>query len=188
MAPFVLVRHARPLRDSSVSPSDWDLDPSGTGVLAGLAKTLRGLGLQGFRTSAEPKAAQTGRVLADLLEVPTELDARLNEVSRPEVRSDTAFSESARTYLTGGTVAGWETLGSVVRRMQHAVTDASEIGCVGFVSHGTAMSLFLEHLGLVRAWDFYLQLTSPDGWLIDGPTLRRLGTIGDETGTCPSVD
>ena len=104
------------------------------------------------------------------------------------MRSDAAFRETAKTYLTGGTVAGWESQGSVLQRMQHAVADASEIGFVGFVSHGTAMSLFLERLGHVHAWDFYMQLTSPGGWLVDGPTLRRLGTIGDQTGTCPSIN
>ena len=71
--------------------------------------------------------------------------------------------------------------------MRRAIADALEIGFVGFVSHGTAISIFLECLGLVRAWDFYTQLTSPDGWLVDGPVLRRLGTTGDEIGTCPSV-
>jgi hypothetical protein len=71
--------------------------------------------------------------------------------------------------------------------MHRAVADTLEIGFVGFVSHGTAMSIFLERLGLVRAWDFYTLLTSPDGCLVDGPVLRRLGTTSDEIGTCPSV-
>lgn len=187
MGPFVLVRHAKPLRDASVPPAEWDLDPTDVARIAGLADALRDLGLQGFRTSSEPKAVQTGRVLVDLLEVPTGQDTRLNEVLRPEVGNDVVFMETVKSYLTSGTVAGWEPQGAVLQRMQHAVAGALEIGFVGFVSHGTAMSLFLERLGLVQAWDFYLGLTSPDGWLIDRHTVRRLGSAGDKVGTCPSV-
>ena len=91
MGPFVLVRHARPLRDSSVPPAEWDLDPTGIGDIAELADALRDLGLERLLTSSEAKGVQTGRVLADLLEVPTEHDARLNEVRRPEVSSDVDF-------------------------------------------------------------------------------------------------
>jgi broad specificity phosphatase PhoE len=187
MGPFVLVRHARPLRGSSVPPAEWDLDPIGTGAIAELAGALRDLGLAGLRTSLEAKAVQTGRVLADLLDVPMEQDPRLNEVRRPEVSSDVDFIKTAKTYLAGATVAGWESQGSVDQRMHRAVADAVEIGFIALVSHGTAMSIFLERLGLVRAWNFYTHLKTPDGWLVDGSILRRLGTTGDEIGTCPSV-
>ncbi len=187
MGPFVLVRHAQPLRDASVPPAEWGLDPTGGGSVADLADALRGLGLDGFRTSSQPKAVQTGRVLADLLGIRSEQDARLNEVRRPEVTSDADFVATAKSYLTGGTVAGWEAQDSVVQRMRQAVVDALEIGFVGFVSHGTAMSLFVEHLGLAHAWDFSMHLTSPDAWLVEGHALRRLGITGDEIGTCPSV-
>ena len=187
MGPFVLVRHAKPLRDPSVPPAEWDLDPTETGAITELAGALQDLGLEWLRTSSEPKAVQTGRVLADLLDVSMEQDARLNEVRRTRVPSEADFIVTAQRYLTGATVDGWESQGSVVRRMRHAVADALDVGFVGFVSHGTAMSLFLERLGLLRAWDFYTQLTSPDGWQVDGPALRRLGTTGDEIGTCPSV-
>jgi broad specificity phosphatase PhoE len=175
MGPFVLVRHARPLRDPSVPPAEWDLEPTGVRAVVELAEALRSLDLQGFTTSAEPKAMQTGRVLADLLEVRAEHDARLNEVRRPPVASDADFTEAVKSYLTGGIVSGWEPQESTVQRMRLAIGDALEIGSVGLVSHGTAMSLFLEHLGLVHAWDFFRQLTSPDAWMVDGNIIRRLG-------------
>jgi broad specificity phosphatase PhoE len=186
MGPFVLVRHAKPLRDSSVSPAEWHLDPTGRGAIAELADALRDLGLQGFRTSSEPKAVQTGRLLADSLKVPTEQDARLNEVRRPEVGSDAAFTEAANSYLTGALGPDWESQGSVAQRMRHAVADALAIGFVGVISHGTAMSLYLEHLGLVHAQDFWIQLTIPDAWLIDGRTIRRLGPRVTKSGHVPA--
>jgi broad specificity phosphatase PhoE len=108
MGPFVLVRHAKPHRDSSVPPAEWDLDPTGIGAIAELAQALRDLGLERTLTRSEPKAVQTGRVLADLFSVLTEQDARLNEVRRPEVSSDADFIRTAKTNLTGGTVASWE--------------------------------------------------------------------------------
>jgi len=30
-------------------------------------------------------------------------------------------------------------------------------------------------LGLAGAWEFWSRLTTPDGWLVEGTTIRRLG-------------
>lgn len=144
-------------------------------ALSPLADELRRLGLERLLTSLEPKAVQTGAVLADLLGVRAELDARLHEVRRPTVDDDAAFTRTVETYLSGGAVPGWEAPETVVQRMQHAVEDAVALGFVGLVSHATALSLYVQHLGLASACDFWTRLTTPDGWLVDGTTIRRLG-------------
>ena len=175
VGPFILVRHAQPLRETSLPPAQWDLDPNDIGAISEVADALRGLDLKRFRTSSEPKAVQTGRPLAELLDVPTEQDIRLNEVLRPRIVDDGAFRKGVKSYLNGGHLTGWEAQEDVVRRMSAAVADAHDIGLVGLVSHGIAISLLVEHLGLVRAWGFWMQLASPDAWLVDGCTIRRLG-------------
>ncbi len=178
MDPFVLVRHARPLQDPSLPPAQWSLDPGGAEAIAELVDVVIRLGLQRIRASSEPKALQTGRALAELLEVPAEPDPRLNEVHRPWVGDDCRFMETMQSYLAGDAVTGWEPQETVVARMRDAAADALETGFVGLVSHGTALALFVAHLGLVRAADFWVQLTSPDAWLVDGSTIRRLGASG----------
>jgi broad specificity phosphatase PhoE len=175
MGPIVLVRHARPLQDPSRRPAEWGLHPSGTAALSPLADELRALGPERLLTSPEPKAVQTGAVLADLLGVPTEPDPRLHEVRRPPVRDDAAFTRAVETYLGGGGVVGWEAPETVVQRMQQAVDDALALGLVGFVSHATALSLYVQHLGLAVAWEFWNRLKAPDGWLVEGTTIRRIG-------------
>ena len=178
MGRFVLVRHAKPLRDPSLPPAAWSLDPGAAEAIAELVDVVKCLGLQRIRSSSEPKAVQTGCALAELLELPAESDPRLNEVHRPWVGDDGTFMETVQSYLAGDAVTGWEPQETVVARMQDAARDAFETGFVGLVSHGTALALFVAHLGLVRAADFWVQLTSPDAWLVDGSTIRRLGASG----------
>lgn len=171
-----MIRHAPPLRDGGRPPAEWDLDPDGIGAILGLADALKALGLQRLVTSNEHKAVQTGSVLGDLLDLPTSSDPRLNEVHRPPVAGSGAFTRSVWDYLAGSSIAGWEPRQSVVERMHAAVEDALANGASGIVSHGTAIALFLEHLGLVRAPEFWSDLTSPDAWLVDEPAIKRLGS------------
>jgi broad specificity phosphatase PhoE len=139
-----------------------------------LAGALRGMGLVQFLTSSEPKAIQTGQALASVLEVPATSDSRLGEVARPWVADNSEFVEEVHSYLRGDTIAGWEPHTDVIQRMNDATLNAEELGLVGLVSHGTAISLFLERRGLGRAWDFWCGLTAPDGWLIEAQTVRRV--------------
>jgi broad specificity phosphatase PhoE len=176
MEPFILVRHATPLRDGSLPPAEWHLDPQDLGAIAELASVLRSLGLVELVTSSERKAVQTGEELARLVGLPMVSDSRLNEVHRPFLEDDGDFTDHVKSYLNGGVVAGWERQDIVIERMRSVVEDASSRGFVGLVTHGTAMSLFLEHLRLVQAWQFWGGLANPDGWLIEGPELRRLIT------------
>jgi 2,3-bisphosphoglycerate-dependent phosphoglycerate mutase len=178
MGRLLLVRHARPLRTASLPPAQWNIDPNGVGAIADLAGAVRCLGLQRIRTSSEPKAVQTGSVLAQALRVPAESDLRLNEVHRPWVGDDGAFTEMVQSYLGGGAVTGWESQEAVVARMRDAAGDAIQAGSVVLVSHATALALFVAHLGLARAADFWVQLTSPDAWLVDGSMIRRVGGPG----------
>jgi broad specificity phosphatase PhoE len=175
MGPFMLIRHAQPLRDTSCYPAEWDLGPDSVGAILGLADALRDRGRQRLVTSAERKDVQTGRVFADLLDLATSSDPRLNEVHRPSTGDDGAFGEKVRAYLAGDAVSGWEHHQTVIDRMQGAVEDAASLAPAALVSHGTAMALYLDHLGLVRALEFWPDLTSPDAWVVDGTTLRRLG-------------
>jgi broad specificity phosphatase PhoE len=174
--PFVLVRHAKPVRDSSLSSEDWNLDPNHLGAVSVLAAVLETMGLVQLVSSTERRAVQTGNELAHLVAVPMDSDARLNEVRRPSTESYGAFSEDAKSYLHGATVVGWEQQATVIERMLSAVETVldRDVGLVGFVTHGTVMSVFLGHLGLVQPWDFWRTLTTPDGWLIDGSVVHRL--------------
>jgi hypothetical protein len=99
-------------------------------------------------------------------------------VRRPLEGDDVAFTQNADAYLSGRSVDGWEAQEAVVQRMRHVANDARALGFVGLVSHGTALSLYVQHLGLAAARDFWMRLTTPDAWLVDGVALRRLGPEG----------
>lgn len=99
---------------------------------------------------------QTGQRLADLLRVPVKSDARLNEVRRPRVRDDSEFTKMIQSYLSGDIVTGWEPHETVVQRMQDAI---------GHVTWTSASS---------GAREFWMAFSTPDGWLVDPPTVRRL--------------
>jgi broad specificity phosphatase PhoE len=174
MDQFVLLRHAKPLRDPAEPPTRWSLDPDHLEDISPLADALRGLGLVHVLTSVEPKARGTGGCLASLLNIPVDSDARLGEVNRPHLPDSRDFTERVRSYLRGDAVAGWEPQAVVTQRMRDATEDAGGLGFVALVSHGTAISLFLESLGLVNAWTFWTRMSSPDGWLVEAHAIRRV--------------
>lgn len=61
---LILVRHAKPIIDPEVAAQGWKINGSEIGVVSRLATRLRAYGPDGIVSSLEPKALETGRVLA----------------------------------------------------------------------------------------------------------------------------
>jgi broad specificity phosphatase PhoE len=152
----ILIRHAMPERVPGVPPREWHLGEEGRAA----ARTLAALLPSGARivSSDEPKAVETAEQLGGTVTV----DPRLREVGRPSAWDD-GYRDTARRYIAGERLAGWETHDDVVERFRSAAT-----GDI-VVTHGMAMTLYLSEG--VRFWE---ALTFPDAWSALAGELRRV--------------
>jgi broad specificity phosphatase PhoE len=156
---LVLARHARPEVDPSQPSSSWTIGVDGIEGSMRMAERLRHLGIDLVVSSVEPKAAETGRLVASALDLPFQTGHDLHE----HVRTSTGFLDrgvfeaSVRRFFAepSAKVFGDETADAAAARFGAAVDAIVKVNrgrrlCI--VSHGTVMALHLE-----RRYD-------ADGW------------------------
>src|SRR5687767_7132509 len=85
MPRLILVKHAKPLVTPGVSPERWELSEEGRRQCGPLAERLRPYGPAVVVASEEPKAAETGRVVAEGLGVSFLTAPGLHEHDRNDV-------------------------------------------------------------------------------------------------------
>ena len=162
---MILVRHAMPEVVPGVAPHLWELGPEGRAAARDLAGRLEGVRVV---TSDEPKALQTAEEIAAAHGAELVVDPRLREAARPAAW-DQAYHETARRYLAGEALEGWEPHADVVERF-----GAAARGDI-VVTHGLALTLWLA----VRGWvgesvEFWEALTFPDAYSALAGHLRRV--------------
>lgn len=178
-----LVKHA-PVNVEIGIPSDqWRLAPEADGLARTLAARFRGLDLRRVVTSPEPKAAATGRILAEELVLPAEARAGLEEhhrlVSQQSGGAD-AFRENVRRLFAAPdrVVFGTESADAALARFRAAVngvmaeSDNDEL----IVTHGTVMTLLITAGGGGDPMETWSALALPDHVVLEWPSLRRLDT------------
>lgn len=160
---LVLVRHARALASSDLPSREWPLSEVGRSDAKALARQLDLPSGTPVVSSDELKAKQTAEALAAEIVI----DSRLREVGRPWVEGE--YDATARRWLEGEDLEGWETRSDVVRRMIEAVdeTDARFGRGVCLVSHGLAISVLVAELAVVDRVEFWSRLRFPDCVTID---------------------
>src|SRR5205823_2550130 len=79
VARLILIRHARPVVEPDVPSSRWHLSDEGRADCRPLAARLTPLGASWVFASVEPKAWETGAIVAQRLEVPCSAVAGLHE-------------------------------------------------------------------------------------------------------------
>jgi broad specificity phosphatase PhoE len=116
--------------------------------------------------SAEPKAEQTARIVAEELGMSVVIDPRLGEVDRPTTW-DGDYREQAAAHLAGKSLPQWEPRDEAIERFGDAIIDLASRegdGDIVVVNHGLALSLFLAanvDLDIVAFWQ---ALRFPDAW------------------------
>jgi broad specificity phosphatase PhoE len=84
--PFlILIRHSVPDIDPKVPPSLWPLTPEGRDLSRALARRIRQLAPEFIVTSVEPKARETGKIIADELGIPCRVRQGLQENDRQDL-------------------------------------------------------------------------------------------------------
>jgi broad specificity phosphatase PhoE len=147
---LVLVKHARPDVDPSVPAAAWTLGVEGLAGSLRLAERLRPLVLDLVVSSVEPKAAETGRLVADALDLTWQTGHDLHEHVRPSVGylGAAVFEASVRRFFSmpSSVVFGDESADAAFERFSSAVEALAKAHkgkrlCI--VAHGTVISLLL---------------------------------------------
>lgn len=168
MSRLVLVKHAMPAIDEDRPSKLWPLSEEGRAAAARLAEKLRGLGPARVAASTEPKAADTGRIIAGTLQAPIVFDDDLVETHRetvgwlPRIEVEAAIEGLFRrpTEL----VYGEETGDAAHARFAAAVERAraaAPIGATIIAAHGTVISLWVSRRLGVDPMSFWRSLPLP---------------------------
>ena len=182
---LILVRHSLPEMVVGVPASQWRLSEEGRLRCQKLAERLAAYGLATIVTSAEPKAVETGQIVAEALGLPFETAPGLHEHERGVVR-DLGSREEFQTQVAclfehpSELVLGHETADQAHARFAGAVAhvveehpagnpsspDSTELVAgsgqsLAVVSHGTVMTLFIARANGLDPIPFWKSLSLP---------------------------
>ncbi len=168
-----LVRHGRPLVDTSRPAHTWELDPQGYDDIWALRESGRLPSLAAWFSSPEPKALGTAGLLTDAqVGVVDDLAEHRRDsagwIDDFEGVVRRAFADPARPAHVG-----WEPLADCRRRVVAAarpIVTALGDQDVVLVGHGTAWTLLAAELtGAEPDLDAWRALAMPDLIRLDGP-------------------
>ncbi|HEX8912586.1 MAG TPA: histidine phosphatase family protein [Humisphaera sp.] len=179
MRKLILVKHAAPVVTPGVPSERWPLSADGKLAARHLAEALRPLAPAAVVASLEPKAAETGEIVAAALGVPFEAAAFLHEHDRSNVphlptREFIGMMEVLFRKPTEH-VLGRESAAEALARFRPAVEAAAErypTGNLAVVSHGTVIALLLAQLGGGRGFELWRRMAQPSYAVVDVPAWR----------------
>jgi broad specificity phosphatase PhoE len=165
----VLIRHALPAIDRQVPARAWPLSDEGREAARALVERVRPLGVTRVVSSVEPKAWETGAIVAQRLGVPCSAAAGLHEHDRdgaPFLSGD-EFQRAIRELFArpDELVYGRETANQARDRFAgavEAVLAAYPDDQVAISSHGTVISMLVAQRRGVDAHAFQQRLAMPD--------------------------
>jgi broad specificity phosphatase PhoE len=179
------VRHSLPEFTTGVPASHWRLSAEGQERCTRLVERLGEHDPAVIVASREPKAIETGQIVADLLGVPFEIAEGLHEHERGPVRSlgsEEAFQALVASVFEqpGELVFGWETGEQARDRFTRAldrVIGLHPAGNLAVVSHGTVMTLFLARAAEIAPVPFWKRLGLPAFAVLSLPDLSLVEVV-----------
>ena len=182
---LILVRHSLPEMVTGVPASEWHLSAEGRRRCAVLAGRLAAYELAAVVSSEEPKAVETGQIVAETLGLPFEMALGLHEHERGVV-SDLGSREEweaqvARFFEHPDQLAfGHETADQAHTRFARAVASVIQwlpAGNAAIVSHGTVMTLFISRTARLDPMPFWQGLGLPSFAVLSLPDLGLLELV-----------
>ncbi|MGE5608094.1 MAG: histidine phosphatase family protein [Bacillota bacterium] len=155
MRKLILIKHAKPAVIPEVPSHQWELSNEGRRKCEPLAEKIKAHAPEIVITSEEPKARETGRIVAGLLGKPFQTAAGLYEHDRsnvPHIASRDFLSWMAMFFQERNSRAfGRESAAEAQARITKAVDGvlaAHPQGNIALVTHGTVLSLLIAaHTG-----------------------------------------
>jgi broad specificity phosphatase PhoE len=184
---LILVRHSLPEFVSGVPASQWRLSAEGRRRCEVLAGHLAAYDLAVVVASEEPRAAETGQIVARMLDLSFETAPDLHEHERGVVQdmgSQEAFqAQVARLFeRPGERVLGYETADQAHTRFAAAVARVLEqhpTGNPAIVSHGTVMTLLVARANDLDPLPFWKRLGLPAFAVLTLPAFDLLEVVAN---------
>jgi broad specificity phosphatase PhoE len=181
---LILIRHSLPEIVTGVPASQWRLSAEGRHRCKRLAEKLAAYDLSAVVASEEPKASETGLIVAEILGIPFSFAPGLHEHERGVVRAlgspEDFRAQVARLFeCPGDLVMGYETADEAHTRFAAAVARvlATHPDDIAIVSHGTVMTLFISRANNLDPYPFWAGLGLPAFAILSVPDLHLLRII-----------
>jgi broad specificity phosphatase PhoE len=179
MRKLILVKHAAPEKLPDVPSHEWPLSAEGRRKSRLLADRLAGHAPAVVVSSVEPKAAETGRVVADALAVPFRTAPGLEEHDRADVplmatREFISYMELV-FRKPDELVLGGETADQALTRFAAAVDTALAAEAdrdVAVVTHGTVLALYAGRKAGLDPFQLWRRLGLPSFMVFELPAWR----------------
>ena len=176
---LILIRHSLPEIVTGVPASQWRLSDDGRNRCEGLAEQLAAYEPRAIVTSLEPKAIETGQLVARILGIGVETAPDLHEHERPKVepfrtRQEFEARVSRLFEQPAELIFGQETADQAHRRFANAIDDvlATEThGNLAVVTHGTVLTLFVARAAVLDPFPFWKRLGLPAFVVLSLPDL-----------------
>ncbi|HWA60321.1 MAG TPA: histidine phosphatase family protein [Caulobacteraceae bacterium] len=180
MSRLILVKHAMPQIDPAVPAKDWRLSDQGWGAATTLAHKLKGFGPGRVVASPEPKATDTGHVIAEAIGWPFEVEPAFAEHSRATVKFGTQAEVEASIRRLfeepDRLVYGEETADQAHARFAEAIERhlAASSGTLLAACHGTVITLWVSRRYGLDPMPFWKSLALPSAVVIEDGAPPRL--------------
>ena len=167
---LILIRHAHSAQNPNLPAHQWGLSGRGIAQCADLVKRVANYAPSVILTSDEPKAMQTGELVAEQLGVACRIYPDLHE----HRRETAAWFERVEDFETtikqlfdrpDDLVFGEETATAALKRFSAAIDRALAEYLdqrVAIVSHGTVIALYVARKTNQAAYPFWKTLQMPD--------------------------
>jgi broad specificity phosphatase PhoE len=185
---LLLVRHAAPRIVDGIAARDWMLSDAGRKSCAPLADYLAQWSPASIISSDEPKATETGALIARRLRLQCECAPDLHEHERTGVSllGRASFERTVRRFFDDPDelVFGSETAAESLCRFSSAVAHVElthPVGNVAIITHGTVLSLFVAESTGADGFATWQQLGMPGVIALSMPPRRILARQSDFT-------
>ena len=175
--------------------SQWQLSEEGRQRCKDLAERLAAYDLAVIVASQEPKATETGQIVADMLDIPFETAVDLHEHERPTIGylgSREQFQARVASLFEHPRelVFGSETADEAHSRFANAIDNVVEqhpSGNLAVVTHGTVLTLLVSRAAGLDPVPFWKSLGLPSFVVLFLPALGLLEVVAD-VGRCHVLD
>jgi broad specificity phosphatase PhoE len=179
------VRHSLPEFITGMPASEWRLSEEGQERCMSLAERLREHGPAVIVASQEPKAVETGQIVADVLGIPFDTAEGLHEhergrvvslANRREFQARVASVFEQPEELVFGKETGTQARKRFARALDQVI-DLHPVGNLAVVSHGTVMTLFIARANRLAPVPFWKSLGLPAFAVLSLPDLGLLDVV-----------
>ncbi len=168
MSYLLLIKHSLPEIQEHIPAREWHLSEDGCLQCQHLAALIKPYLIQKVITSVEPKAVETGHIIAEQLDCPFSIEVGLHEHDRTNefFLAREEFETMVQSFFEtpSKVVMGRESAEQALSRFQTAVDDIVDRfpgENLAIVAHGTVISLFAARYGKMNAFLLWKQLELP---------------------------